>query len=318
MITLLHEPQLIQDMHREYLNLVNTYQNSMRTALFVKYYNINMLNSTHLEETNSTYDIYSYSDIKFDIYDLVPMYNIQGISNRSTPISDLRGQMMDGTTTVISYTITKPLIHDLLVFYPPIGSNEIFRVVNINTPVNAIHSNPNVYHYELELEYAPIKNIDQLKINNHFIYDLSNEKYMTYDQYKIYMDYLSMISDKSKDIYKYYDNILDLYRVNNLVPCVINELAIFIKRKFNTKYKRLFEKFNLPYGYKDKINDLLYTQTSLPYTDLTNNTYKMFDLDTNSIIDYQWRYKDPPFSTEIDKLLYDGYQLYLEINNGQY
>jgi hypothetical protein len=70
-------------------------------------------------------------------------------------------------------------------FYGPIASGEIFRVRNFRTPINALHSEPKLNWFEIDLEYAPIKQPESLKYAQHYVYDLSQEKYIIYNEYKL-------------------------------------------------------------------------------------------------------------------------------------
>lgn len=54
-----------------------------------------------------------------------------------------------------------------------------------------------------------------------------------------------------KEVNQYYIGEADLYMINGLIPCELNELIYFIKKNFDNKYHRLLEKIKSPYGYWD-------------------------------------------------------------------
>ena len=54
-----------------------------------------------------------------------------------------------------------------------------------------------------------------------------------------------------KEISEYYLAEADLYLIENYIPCELNELIYFIKKKFDNKYYRLLEKIKSPFGYWD-------------------------------------------------------------------
>ena len=246
MQTFLSDPQNVHLYHDEYLKLLNYYQNTKRPSCFVKYYNINNSKSIKEDKLNTTYDIYSHSEVRFDIYDLTPTNYILPITNMTTPVTDLAGQMYDGIESLVVYTIDKPRIHDLVAFYQPILSDEFFRVSSIRTQVNAIHSETPLKWFELQLEYAPIGDGSNLKIENEFIYDLSTESYLLKSNYEKYMNKLDKIKSTLDLLYPFYNKKYDLYLVDKIyIPIEVNELVIFIKNEFMKKYKDIFVSINI-------------------------------------------------------------------------
>ena len=316
LLTIFHDHPLVQDYHSEYLKLINYYSNVTRNSVFVKYYNINILSSIYDQKMDSTYDIYHTSKVKFDIYDITPAFYLQPIQNRSSNVTDLKGQMMDGTTSIVIYSIERPKIHDIVVFYAPMERSEFFRVVNVTVPSNAIHSTPSVNFFELELEYAPLNNLNDLKIANHYVYDLSDEKYREHSEYQTLMSTLDRIVIIFDELYNYYNSEKDLYVINGKIPLATNEVIIYLKRQFYGNYKRLFEKYKLPYAYIDIIGEDLYYNSldELPFKDLTNNLYHVYNLETEQIEEYVWVNKDNP-KNEIEQSLYHANNLWLEMKN---
>ena len=310
MHNILHDPQIVQQFyHKNYMDLIKYYQNVARTGIYVKYYNISSDISHFDEDTNSTVDIYNSSDVHFDLYDLTPSFFVQSVNNRSTMVQDLDGDRLDGMSNIIVYTIRRPQMHDLVSFYPPVQSGEIFRVSNVSTPVNALHSDTELTWYELELEYAPIKSIDRIKQNNHFVYDVSDEKYLIYNDYVSRLDKLKRCEDCLEHIAESYDEYKDLYICDGIICPEINELVKFFKAQYNNEYRRLFDKFKSPYGYNDRYSDKYDTIQTI---DLTGNTFSVYNLNTGEIEEYVRSTFEHPFENQLDEMIYWAQQLYSE------
>jgi len=310
MQSVLHDPQIVQNYYNEYLKLINYYMNLKRPSTFVRYFNIDISQSTYNEKLESSYDLYHVSNLKFNIFDFTPSYYIAPIVNNSANINDLRGQMMDASTSITIYTIESPRIHDLVTFYSPVNSGEIFRVTNLRTPVNAIHSDPAVKWFELELEYAPIKQTQELKLLNHYVYDLTEEKYITYNDYVNFEKNNIECKEILDKLYLYYDSYHDLYQFNSMVPIEVNEVIMFFKKLYGYKYRRLFEKYNFPYGYLDQLNFTQYYSNieSLPYH-IGNYDFHVFNLKTKQIELYSWAVTHKECNNDIDNLFLLSYQL---------
>lgn len=309
----LYDPQSVQTYHTEYLKLINYYMNTKRPSTFVRYFNIDIDNSTYDDKLDATYDLYHVSNIKFNIYDFTPSYYFAPVVNAASNVPDLRGQMMDATSSIVVYSIESPRIHDVLMFYGPVASGEIFRVTGLRTPVNAVHSNPNVRWFELELEYAPIKTTQELKILNHMVYDLSEEKYITYTDYQAFTKNVKSCELIFDELIKYYDMYNDLYQSNQLAPVEVNEVIIFFKKIYAIKYKRIYEKYNLPYGYLDKMNFTQYYSSvdSLPFK-IGNYTYHVYNLITKKVEEYTWSVTHKTSDNDLDKMFLLAYKLLQE------
>lgn len=309
MLNAFQDPQSVQGYHNEYLNLIKYYMNTKRPSTFVRYYNIDLDNSSYDEHLEATYDMYNITNIKFNIYDFTPSFYISPVVNATANVPDMRGQMMDSTTSIVVYTVT-PRIHDVIMFYGPIKSGEIFRVTNMRTPVNAIHTDANLTWFELDLEYAPITEAKNLKILNHYVYDLSQESYITYDNYQKFINNISVYENILNQLNVYYDTYYDLYQYNNIVPIEVNEVIIFFKRMYAIKYKRLLEDYLFPYGYLDIFNDQMFYNTieDTPYM-VWNYTYHTYDLAAKSVNEYTWSVTQKTPETELDKMFLLSYQL---------
>ena len=316
MKTFLSDPQSTQDYHDEYLKLINYYQNTKRPAAFIKYYNINNSVSIHTEEEmDTTYDIYSHSEIRFDIYDLTPCNYVLPITNTTSPVTDLAGQMYDGVESLVIFSVKRPRIHDLITFYPPIMSDEVFRVASIRTQLNAVHSMNAVNWFELQLEYAPVGDLSHLKIEKNYVYDLSSENNVLKSDYEKYLYQLDNLKESLKLIEPFYDRNKDMYVItdttNIYVPIELNEMICYIKDFFSQKYKDLFQELKKPYGYIDRFTNFSYpTIQSMPFLNLQNH-YKFYNLKNDITENYFWN-KEDPILNQMDEILLLSLNIFTE------
>lgn len=255
----LSDPFLISQYHEEYLTLINHYDNFKRSGMFIRYYNINYNESSKHPVVQSTFDLYSQSDINFNIYELTPLYNINPITNSTTFLSDKKGQIYDGVSSITIYTIQTPHVNDLVTFYDPVKSGEIFRVMNIRTSINAYYSEPKLTWYEMDLEVAPIKDTNTLKISNHYIYDSHQEKYHNYNDYNRKMTFIETVNNLIPQIHKFYSKVNDLYCVEGIVPIIPNNIINNFKTITSTddNYVRVFNDLEKPYGFIDLFPDII-------------------------------------------------------------
>ena len=306
----LYDPYLTSQYHEEYLKLINTFKDLKRPGSFIKYFNINFQQSTRQIDVKSTFDIYSTSDIKFDIYELTPTYNISPIINSTSFVGEKIGNMFDASTTVTIYSIKEPHINDLVVFYDPIKSGEIFRVNNLMTAVNAVYSDPAVIWYEMDLEIAPIKDTGSLKIFKHYVYDIPREKYYNYVDYSMKIKLMEQISGEIQQLNQFYSPTLDLYKSGNYIPMIPNEVVVYFKnKKFSEEnFTRVFNSLVKPYGFIDEYPDF----AANPEIDFTSNTYRIFNKFTNNFEDYNYDFTK---TTELDLLITLTKNVYMSINN---
>lgn len=260
MLTVLEEPKLVQTYNTEYYRLINFYSNVKRSSTFIKYYNLVTDISPHSSITNETYDTYIKTNNYWDVYDITPTQIISAIQNTPEQVPDLKGQMIVSATTILIYTINEPKIGDLVTFYKPVESEEVLRVTNIRLQLNSNYSTEPLKWYELDLESAPIKfeNLDQLLKRNHYVYDLSVEKNIEYNFYKLYVGAMNKLKTLLDYFNTYYIAEKDLYCIHNNIYSETNELLYYIKKEFNNKYTRLFENIKSPLGYWDRYSPFLY------------------------------------------------------------
>lgn len=302
------EPVLTNDIYSEYLNLLKYYQNIKRQSIFVKYFNISETESIYNDDLSSTYDLYSNSNIKFDLFDLTPIYSIDPITNNSENSEDLDGQKMTGTTNIVIYTLDKPKINDLVEFYNPIKSGEIFKVKNITTPVNMIYSSHENKHFQLELEYAPIEMTSDLPISNRFVYDLFKEKNIEYNEYVEKIKIIKEIDQYINRLNKYFNKLKDCYTFNNIAPLLTNKLLYTLKLNID-KYKKTdeFILFYSPYGLLDYISDY---DINSEFSD-NNRFYSTYNFNDNVKNKILWCYNN--YDKKSSNFLNDN--LELSMNN---
>lgn len=316
------EFDLTNEIQSEYFRLLRYYENFKRQSIFVKYYNINIANSTYDKDTKATLNLYNNSSTVYDLYELTPVFYIGPLTN-AIALSDTR-TIPTASTTIVTYTIQYPREHDLVVFYKPYDGAEIFKVTGVKTPVNALHATPGVWYYELDLEYAPLskESLNNIQINNKYAYDMSNERYMDSSLYVKYISILNKIKSNLEYCRQYYEINKDMYIVDGYALSWLNEIIAYIKTKFESKNRRILEHYKKPYGYIEYcpiINweyfDLLMNDATVKfkYLDRCCLKEKFFDNNMSSISDLINDSK-----TDIDKLLpilRDLYRSVLELDN---
>ncbi len=307
----LSDPILVSQFHEDYLSLINFYDDHKRPSTFIKYFNINYDESIRHNDTQSTFDLYNISEIKFDVYDFTPTYNISPIVNSSTNSPERKGQMFDGVTSIVTYTINVPRINDIVVFYRPISAGEIYRVSNIRTPINAYHSDPKATWYEMDLEIAPIKDTSKLKISKHYIYDIEKETYHSYNEYQYKMSVIEALNILISNINNRYSYFYDLYCIDKIVPLCSNFAISYFKEHStsNDHFVRVFDDLKKPYGF-------LYRFSNMSPIYSFENPILVYNFDTGLIEEYIW---DRTIESNLNSLLLDTENLYnLFVENDNY
>jgi hypothetical protein len=243
------ETTFVENVYREYLTLINYYKNVRRPSIFARYLNINVDNSIYDVNLEGVFDRYN-SGVKYDVYEYTPLYYASQVLNDSAANVDLKGQMFNGFLNVITYSILKPRVEDLIVFsYPPQGGNEIFRVSGVRTSINAIESTPNVNWNELTLEYAPLVDIMKLNLLNRYAYSLASEEYMLYDKFIDYIKTLEKLSSLFSQMQSYFDLSLEGYYYNDVIPLAENAIVYDFLSSMS-KYAKYFETSKRPFVIK--------------------------------------------------------------------
>ena len=306
----LSDPYLIAQYHQEYLELINRFSNHKRPSSFIRYYNINYDESIKHPDLESTFNLYDSSSIKFDIYELTPTFSISPIISATSNVSEKTGQMFDSVSTITVFTISLPRINDLVTFYDPVKSGEIFRVNNIRTSINAYYSDPKLTWYEMDLEVAPIRDTSLLKISKHYVYDSHKEKYYNYEDYTRKTNLINLINGEIQQLSQYYSSYNDLYCVGSLVPYIVNQVIIYFKDRISLSDNsiRLFDPLTKPYGFLDRFPDLAATY------DFTNTTQQVYNLSTELVEDYEW---DEEGTSDMDVLISLSKQLYDALYDNQ-
>lgn len=247
---ILAETTLVEQIYQEYLTLVNYYKNIKRPSIFVRYLNINVDNSIYDVHLEGVFDRYN-SGVKYDVYDYTPMYYTSQVLNDPAANVDLTGQVFNGYLNVVTYTIAKPRIEDLIVLsYPPQGGDEIFRVSNVRASINAINSTPSVNWNELTLEYAPLTDIEKLNLLNRYVYSLAEETYLFYDSFLIYIKELEKLSSLFNSMQSSFNSNFEGYYYNNIIPLYENNIIYEFLTTMD-KYSKYFDTSKRPFVIKN-------------------------------------------------------------------
>ena len=281
-LTVIQEPKLIAEQHAEYFRLINFYQNVKRPSAFVRYYNINLDLSPNDDLTKATYDLYTKTRTQFDLYELTPSFMVGAIQNSPNPVLEMKGIMIDSASTLTLYTIPNPRIGDLVTFYEPVKSDEVFKVSNIRLQLNSAYSSEPIRWFDVDLETAPItiNDLDSLVKNKHYVYDLTQEKNLEYSEYKKQIEWLEELKKELKKLQPYFVPEKDLYVVDGQIYEDINLLIYYAKTEYEKRWRRLFEEIKVPYGFRYN-----YTITKLGLDDLQLDGDQMvttYDMETGT------------------------------------
>lgn len=285
MKTILHEPKYVSELYSEYLKTYSYYLNLKRSGVYIKYYNIDMQDSIY-NKSNITYDNFTLSKISYNIYETTPVLNVSEVQNTLESTDNITTQFLNAQLSITIFTISKPKINDLVIFYSPIENKEIFRVKSFSVQVNALNSSVKLPVYSLELIYAPILE-NNIKVTNKFIYDTASEKYLPYNEYITMINNYNKLDELLTSSHKYYSSKYDMYMFKNIyVPIFLNELILIIKSKNSEKLNNILENHNNPFGYVDifgikyqTLNDFpknIFTQSEYPVKELSE-IYKITD-----------------------------------------
>ena len=266
---LLSEPLYIQTLYSEYTKLINKYSNIKRPSQFGRYYNINKNASVIDTKIKSSYDHFTTNGIVYDLYDYTPLFYTSPVINDSVDAPDLIGKMFQGSLTLTTYTIKRPVINDLIVFpYLPTKGDEIFRVSNIRAVISAMNHNidesKNTW-FELTLEYAPIEDISTIKTNHKYVYLLTEEKNIFMRDYKTLLQQLSKLQQLMIELKTFFNERYEMFSCNDAYPIAENQKLFEYLTKNTENYKRYFDTMKVPYG-ANKYNstDILDVNTMQP------------------------------------------------------
>lgn len=265
MRNVLLEPSYVSQLYSEYLSHINKYHNLKRPSIFIRYLNINKQESIINTDLTSANNRFNSNGIVYDIYENTPIYYTSGVVNDIADESETTGERIVGNLSITTYTILEPNLDDIIVFpYSPLNiNNEIWRVNNIRSIVNAMYSNISVRWFELTLDYAPITNIDSLNFAKHFSYLLTEEKNIPIDIYKKMILYLQKLEYILSIFKSQFNERLELYSFNNQYPLQPNyDIYKFLSINQNN-FNRYFS-IKSPFGILNYSN---YDQT----IEITNN-----------------------------------------------
>lgn len=264
----------IEKYYEDYFKIINRYQDITRHSLFCLYLNINKDGSTYRKDIDSTYTKHQ-SGVLYNSFDFTPVQSVEPISNTTQLDTTTIGYKFISESRLVTYTIKTPQIGDLILFpYTTVNKNEIYRVKEISVPLNARNDDKN-YFFQLSLEYAPIKNIEDVKILNSFVY-LNNE-----GVHLSKIDYINFLKDISDlDLLlknTKFDPVSELYYFiqNDIMLASLDEN--YILYEFLKKYKNYFSlEINNPFGMLN-----FETHFDLLYNLQTNEILNRYELGLN-------------------------------------
>lgn len=248
------ESQLVSGYYGEYLEFIKRYENFNRQGIFCRYINVNKAASNFNAEATATQDRYN-SGIRYDVYDLTPTFIMSQLVDEMQETSDLTGQMIQGMTQATIYTIKEPRIDDIMIFkYAPQKGEEIFRVNHIRSMVHAMRSSPNVNWFEVNLEYAPMIDTSKIQYINHYIYNLSQERYLLYNDFErmindtqLMNQYLKHLSEHNyslkHEMYYYVDS-----NGRKIIPIKLNKILYDFLTSDRKHYTHMFNNVRRPFG----------------------------------------------------------------------
>lgn len=313
----LFEPAHVSNIHQEFLSLINYYQNLKRPSVYLRYYNISREESAHNHDNDVSFDTYHYTNVKYKLFDLTPAFYIAPVTNTAANVTDLKGYLMDATTSIVVYTIREPRFNDIVSFYRPVqAAGEFFRVMGIRAAINAVKGSEPVTWWELELEYAPINSdtCSGWQLLEHLVYDMSSEEYISQEEYSDKLEDIQELEELLKELCQYYDSQNDVYQADSLAPQVTNDLISIIKREGSGKYERgIWQKFMTPFGYLDLLNCPARTidDVNFPVDPIDDKLFQVYNLDSGQWEEYYWFPEmDGANDDGINALLNLSYQIY--------
>lgn len=266
----------LQKYYENYFKVINQYKDITRHSLFCLYLNINKTASVYNKDIDSTYTKH-YSGVVYDSFDFTPLQSVDPITNTSQLEPNSIGYKFIGESKVVTYSIKTPQIGDLILFpYTTVNKNEIYRVKEISVPLNARNDDKN-YFFQLSLEYAPIKDIEGLKVLNSFVYLTNEGVHLTKSDYILFLNDLSTLDNLLTNSLFSSDNELYYFEHNGSKLSSLDEN--YILYEFLKKYRNYLSLYlKVPFGILD-----FETHYNLIY-DLGNNIVLSKD-DLNLTVD---------------------------------
>ena len=264
----------IQKYYENYFKVINQYKDITRHSLFCLYLNINKTASVYNKDIDSTYTKH-YSGVVYDSFDFTPLQSVDPINNTTQLDPNSVGYKFIGESRVVTYSIKTPQIGDLILFpYTTVNKNEIYRVKEISVPLNARNNDKNFF-FQLAIEYAPIKDIDGLKILNSFVYLANEGVHLTKLDYVDFLKDMSLLDDLLKTAK--FNSTYELYyfEYDGLMLASLDENRILYE--FLKKYRNYLSLYvNVPFGILNFENyfDLLYNLK-------TNEVLNRYDISLN-------------------------------------
>ena len=215
---ILNEHNYVYTLAEEYYKHIDRYKNQYRESVPIRYLSINTELSVFDKNLDSMYQISDklLNGLIFDVYELVPTKYTSPISPQLLEDETLTGlnyNLPPVSITLIG-TLTPDKIHlnDLVQFYGDLFNKAVFQVFNIRTP---LFTNVSVPIFELDLTNTSIPSdslYEKVRVNKIYIYDLSQEKFVEYEQYKNKYKLVDIIENKIVPlINNYFDYSAELF-----------------------------------------------------------------------------------------------------------
>lgn len=240
----------ISNYYNEYFKLIDIHKDKTRHSVFCLYLNINKSASIYDFNTSSSLTRY-FSGVAYDSYEQTPVLTIDSLIDSSQNDTQFIGLKLNAETRMTTYTIKSPTIGDLVIFpYSPNNSSEIFRVKEVQTSLSARNNN-NAYFFQLGLEYAPIKNINDIKLINNYIYlNICSGYHLLKPDYISFMNEINELNYLLKNAK--FDNNLELYLFEYDYNYYIDLKENNTIYNFLNNYRNYFPLFlKVPFGIKN-------------------------------------------------------------------
>lgn len=258
---ILHQDMYTYDIYAEYLNKIEHYAlNSTINSLSIRYYKQNIALTSGKYDDLDVIVPDAYSRV-YDIFDFSPVLQMQPLNYTVDNDEQNQGVIRRTTGVLTLMAVIEPLPGDIFNFYQNQSTNEFFSV----DTVNFVHSVKDLNLYELTFSTSnwTLKNIENIKVNEHYYYLKEFRKFYDsslYDEYKFLLDDRNdMMQEltKSYDCRGFYTGFVIInnveYQINEIVIKKLNSVLLYLNEKVKLDIKIIL---NYPIEY---VNDLLWT-----------------------------------------------------------
>jgi len=230
----------------EFASHVLRYKDQSRKGLFVRYYNIDrtLMNST------TTKSVLHNKDHIYNIYEYTPVWSVDEITD-NTETNEAGRLKFQGVSSITTYSIPFPTVHDLVAFvYPPYTTTHVFRVKNLSTVLRERDAGLNLF--KLELEFAnDVDILDSLSIADRNVYSVFDGKNIPLKLYTDIMAERTVIQNTLDTVQSQFDNFYEFFGSGS--ADLFNNIQIY---KWLTTNKSIEQYFTskIPYGATSFVN----------------------------------------------------------------